>query len=469
MMRVQKIKSELLREKIVWLGRIPLYHRRSSLESCSQKILGIPIRQKVFEPGKIKYYFLGIRLAWINEDGCFRRTPPELPVEKYVKLKHSEPKELLITPVTGLGDYLVTRNLIAEIKKTEKYRNYRITMICDKCYQFARYLDAGVVDKFLPMRISLQADVQENWRIAEKVRRGLIQDGMKPYYDTILFIGHVVNGQKILKMAQHLVYHVVSRERIEFEYERKKNEILFFHPITRVVMAYYNLHSKSVFRIWKEYFETFLGRKIDIEYPVIETEHIPSRKVREGRYMVVNPCCSKSNPWNMWHRNNWVDVLEWAGKSEKLEIVIAVARGEASYAKRLQAELRLEGVKVDVVTGLPLPDLLALLNGAELFAGLDSGIFHLAAAMGKKAICVSSGCCYDRWLRDYDGRRGQLRVVLPPQWKKRFMEELTPEDRGNYTAKAYPINAVIVDDVKKAIFELLHSCKDEYSTDIRRF
>ena len=403
----------------------------------------------------VRRYILGIYVDTEAYKG-YRRTPPILPAEEYVRLKHSEPKEMLIMPLLGIGDYIVMRNLIAEIKKTEKYKDYRITLICDVYYPFAKYLDSDVVDKLLPMKVLLPANVKDDWRIAEASRQALIKEGLKPYYDTILFIGHIVNGEKILKMAQHLVHHIVSRERIEFEYERRKVSTLFFHPCTRVVMGYFNLHAKSVFSIWKSYFEGFLGRSIELPHPVIEPEKIPTQVIRDGRYIVVNPCCSAVCPENMWHRNNWVEALQWLWEKEKMPIIFAVAKNEVLYAEHLRDVLTLEGVSAEVMPGLGLKDLLALLNGAKLYLGLDSGLFHIAAAMGKKAVCISSGAAFDRWLRDYEIRSKQLRIVLPPNWKARYMGQMSDEERGAFTRPAFPINAVRVEDVEAAAHDLLH-------------
>lgn len=453
-MQIHKKVSLNYREKIVrWRG-ITLYHRRSDWKGSFKKFLGIPIVRKVRAVDGVRRYVLGIYVDTEEYKG-YRRTPPILPVEEYVRLKHSEPKEMLITPLIGIGDYIVMRNLIGEIKKTEKYKDYRITLICDKCYAFAKYLDSDVVDEILPMKVSLPYDVKDDWRIAEASRQALIEEGLKSYYDTILFIGHIVNGDKTLKMNQHLVHHVVARERVEFEYERRKVSALFFQPCTRVVVGYFNQHAKSVFSIWKGYFEEFLGRPIELPYPIIKSAKIPKQTIREGRYMVVNPCCALWHPEKVWHRNNWIETLQWLWEKKKVHIIFAVANSEVLHAEYLRDELALEGVSSEVMSGLDLKNLLSLLNGAELYLGLDSGLFHIAAAMGKKAVCVASGASYDRWLRDYEMRSNQLRIVLPPNCKIRFMEEMTDEERGEYSARSFPINAVHVEDVEMAAYDLL--------------
>ena len=454
-MQIHKKVSLNYREKIVrWRG-ITLYHRRSDWKGSFKKFLGIPIVRKVRAVDGVRRYVLGIYVDTEEYKG-YRRTPPILPVEEYVRLKHSEPKEMLITPLVGIGDYIVMRNLIAEIKKTEKYKDYRITLICDTNYAFAKCLDYDVVDKILPMKMSMPPTVKDDWRIAEASRQALIKEGLKSYYDTVLFIGHVLDGDKKLKMTQHLVHHVVSRERIEFEYERRKVNALFFQPCTRMGMGYFSKQAKSVFSIWKGYFEEFLERPVELPYPVIEPKKIPTRTIKEGRYMVVSPCSSASKPGNMWNANNWAEVLQWLWKKEKMPIIITVANSEVLYAERLKDELVFEGVSAEVMAGLEVKDLLALLNRAELYMGLDSGLFHIAAAMGKKGVCISSGVGFARWLQDYEIRSEQLRIVLPPNWRSRYMDEMTAEMRDAFSSESFPINAVRVEDVAAAAHDLLY-------------
>ena len=462
-MKICKKTSLGCREKIIRWGGMTLYHRRSAWEGGEQNFLGIPITRRVRTVEGVRRYILGIYVG-TKASKDFRRPPAILPAGEYMRLKHSEPKELLIVaPFEGMGDYILMRNLLGEIKKTEKYKDYRITLVCGAYYQLAKYLDSDVVDEILPMKViltlKLTRNVKDEWRRTEASRQALIKEGLKPYYDTILYCDHVLFcDDERLQMYHHLVSHVVSRERIEFEYERCKVRPLLFHSCTRVVMGYFNGKSQFVFSTWKGYFEEFLERAIELPYPVIETEKIPNKVIKEGRYIVVNPCSSKARQDNMWHRNNWVELLQRLGKKEKLSVILAVSKSQASYVKRLRAELTFEGINAEVMAGLNTEDLMALLNGAELYIGLDSGLFHLAAAMGKKAVCISSGAVFDRWLRNYEMRPAQLRVVLPPNWRARYLEEMTDEERlaFSYRRSTFPINAVRVEDVEAEAHDLLH-------------
>jgi heptosyltransferase III len=81
-----------------------------------------------------------------------------------------------------------------------------------------------------------------------------------------------------------------------------------------------------------------------------------------------------------------------AGLIAEHDLDIAIVGGEADIADgaRLAAELPTERVR-DLTGMLPLPALPALLRGARLFVGYDSGPTHLAAALGVPTVCVFAG------------------------------------------------------------------------------
>ena len=87
----------------------------------------------------------------------------------------------------------------------------------------------------------------------------------------------------------------------------------------------------------------------------------------------------------------------------------------------------------------------AKLNGAKLYIGADSGIFHAAAALDMKCIALSAGSSYFRFM-NYPKERTNVRVLFPEgveNWiHKRKKFDLEP-DLSNFS-----INSIRVSDVK---------------------
>jgi heptosyltransferase-2 len=85
-----------------------------------------------------------------------------------------------------------------------------------------------------------------------------------------------------------------------------------------------------------------------------------------------------------WPIENWIELGNALLARNHSLIVIA---GEADTARTQQLKLAWEGKQVRFAENLPLPHLAALLEGA-VFLGHDSGISHIAAAVGARCLLL---------------------------------------------------------------------------------
>jgi heptosyltransferase-2 len=81
-----------------------------------------------------------------------------------------------------------------------------------------------------------------------------------------------------------------------------------------------------------------------------------------------------------WPEANWADLLQHLLDSTPLNLLLVGGEAEAERLQHLVAALPPQRVKV--AQSLPLADLGRLLEGCAAFIGHDSGISHLAAALG---------------------------------------------------------------------------------------
>jgi heptosyltransferase-2/heptosyltransferase-3 len=94
-----------------------------------------------------------------------------------------------------------------------------------------------------------------------------------------------------------------------------------------------------------------------------------------------------------WAVENFARVAEYlAGKGIS---VIAVA---AKDEQRVLEDLRVRAkVPVKTFSDLTLPEITALASMAELFVGNDSGIAHIAAAVGRPSVVIFGSSNRDHW------------------------------------------------------------------------
>jgi len=106
-----------------------------------------------------------------------------------------------------------------------------------------------------------------------------------------------------------------------------------------------------------------------------------------------------SSPLNEWPLDDWAEVLHQIWKKEpRLEILATGAGSERERARLtdLAALVRDDRLKI-VLERIPIDFLASVLQEAEIHLGLDSGVLHLAVALGKPTVSI---------FRDSVGRPG---------------------------------------------------------------
>jgi len=87
-----------------------------------------------------------------------------------------------------------------------------------------------------------------------------------------------------------------------------------------------------------------------------------------------------------WPEERWAELLEWFLNETRFRLLIV--GGEAEGARLQSLAAALPPARTRVAQNQPLPELAALLAGCAGFIGHDSGISHLAAAVGLSGLLL---------------------------------------------------------------------------------
>jgi heptosyltransferase-2 len=87
-----------------------------------------------------------------------------------------------------------------------------------------------------------------------------------------------------------------------------------------------------------------------------------------------------------WPEIRWVEFIAWLTGSTKLDLLLVGGEAEGGRLKRLAAAVPPE--RCQVAQSLPLPELARRLQSCAVFVGHDSGISHLAAALGLPSLVL---------------------------------------------------------------------------------
>lgn len=96
-----------------------------------------------------------------------------------------------------------------------------------------------------------------------------------------------------------------------------------------------------------------------------------------------------------WPENNWATLLERLVENTSAPLLLVGGEAEGERLERLAA--RLPASRVDVARNLPLADLAARLAACRGFVGHDSGITHLADAIGLSGLVLWGETARDVW------------------------------------------------------------------------
>ncbi|MSR67189.1 MAG: glycosyltransferase family 9 protein [Pedosphaera sp.] len=88
----------------------------------------------------------------------------------------------------------------------------------------------------------------------------------------------------------------------------------------------------------------------------------------------------------LWPIENWIALCRWLVEKKKANLLIVT--GEADQANRQRLHTQFAQQHVCFADNLKLPQLAAVIEQANLFIGHDSGISHLAAAVGVPTLAL---------------------------------------------------------------------------------
>jgi heptosyltransferase III len=96
-----------------------------------------------------------------------------------------------------------------------------------------------------------------------------------------------------------------------------------------------------------------------------------------------------------WPEAKWAELLQRFSGSTDLDLLLVGGEAEGERLQRLAATL--PPARVKVAQRLPLAELARLLQGCAAFVGHDSGISHLAAALGLPGIVLWGDTAEEIW------------------------------------------------------------------------
>lgn len=118
--------------------------------------------------------------------------------------------------------------------------------------------------------------------------------------------------------------------------------------------------------------------------PRLQVARAFETSVATGRWLAVHPGSGSES--KNWPEQKWLELLQHLINTTKLKLLIAGGEAERSKLERFAAAL--PPTRIKLMQGAPLPELAQWLAACVAFVGHDSGISHLASAVGVPSLIL---------------------------------------------------------------------------------
>ncbi len=127
--------------------------------------------------------------------------------------------------------------------------------------------------------------------------------------------------------------------------------------------------------------------------PRLEVEKAFETTALTGRWLAVHPGSGSES--KNWPEQKWLELLQHLIQSTTLHLLIVGGEAERERVRRLESAL--PATRLKVLQNAPLKEVARWIASCVGFIGHDSGISHLAAAVGRRCLILWGGSAEAVW------------------------------------------------------------------------
>ena len=294
------------------------------------------------------------------------------------KFKKPE-KKILLIKTDAIGDYILFRNFLEEVKKAPQYQDYQIDLLGNLIWQeIATFYDNNYVSHFYfikaedlyhqPLKV-----LKLGWKLFNQNYALVLQ----PSY-TRTFIN---DGLAALTASKQIIGFEGDFEGISPQI-KKKTDLFYTQKLKLPATSYFEFDRTRFF------FETILQKQITLKGPFLPV------KTSTQNYIAF--CLGAGNLKRIWELEKFMALAQLILQHTNYTIFLlgeANACDDASFIHKNLSSDRIQNL-VQKTTLLAFINFIAQ---SALVICNESSAVHIAAACGKKAVSVLGGGHFDRF------------------------------------------------------------------------
>ena len=350
------------------------------------------------------------------------------------------PKTLLVVKLDAIGDYLLFRNFLNDIKQSKKFKQYQITLCGNILWkELAETLDASSIDTFIWIdkkkflndgayrRLTLRQIKQKGFEVSFQPtfsREVLTGDSVIEASGAIERIGSGgddANEISLLKYFSDGYYTKLFSNNSSVDFEFEKNKLIV---------------------------EELIEENIERVQPILDY----TNNNEEGKlYAILFPGAGEVQ--KKWPLERFALIADMLKREYNLEIRICGAQSDFELGEKIISYCE----TADPINLCGKTNLLALvdqISSSRFLFTNDSSALHIAACLNIKTVCVLNGRHFGRFAPYPENMTTSLAFVFPDE-----MDRLLQNDKDIVVSKTKhnaiaSIDSISVTKVEQALREM---------------
>ena len=342
---------------------------------------------------------------------------------------------IAIVRLDAIGDYILFRNFLYELKKSPHFAAFKITLIGNQAWkELAETLDNNVIDKFIwldrsqiwdckkyrVLKLINLAQVQYEYLVVPTYSRDFISDSlvrvMRAKYK-IASSGDLANISLEDKQVMDTYYTQLlpAKAGLLFEFERNR-----------------------------EFFQNLLGHQLTTQ---LRIQALPTQLHNKfSNYVVL--FVGASSKERQWSNLNFGALAKWLHNAYGVNVLLCGVKTDMDYSDALEIVPYMH----NLIGKTSLVEMVDILSEAKFVVSNETAIPHLCAALDVWVFVIYNGNYYGRFTPYPQDLTIKYKVIYHPEIEKNKGSYLARSNEPGYAA-ALDIDEITVAAVKQKILE----------------
>ncbi|MBE0496345.1 MAG: glycosyltransferase family 9 protein [Campylobacterales bacterium] len=293
-------------------------------------------------------------------------------------------KKMLIIKPDHIGDYILFRNFLAEVRKSERYGNCEITFLGNvRVRELAEYLDGDIIDHFL--WIDLEKFTKSGWYWHFRT-----QEIIAKSYSVVINL-MFARFQKV----EDLILRIEAPHKIVVKGTHQERKTAYADKDLATYDEVIDLSSKKIFEYerFRCAFEKLLGKSL-MNLPSLVLPQKQRIFSQDKPYIIL--FIGSDAEYRKWDKENYIMLIRHLMASYDMGIVLCGGAGEIDDGKYINKSFEDDAI-FNLVGETALVDMMHLVAFAAFVVSNETGLAHMSTLMQIPTLVLSNGNNYGKF------------------------------------------------------------------------